>query len=136
LPDVEAIGVIESATVASGPRALKKEGIVPMSVNVYGPLSSADRVGNALSAVSAFLQHPFFLEPSCNAYFNPQVFRIGDEIQNLTHLVGLAEKDLRARTISEEVENILGSLDGTASSDALASEVTFSLSCLVTPLKE
>ncbi|KAK4038402.1 SNF2 family N-terminal domain-containing protein [Parachaetomium inaequale] len=133
---VEAIGVIASATVTSGPAGLPKQGIVPLSVNVYGQLSSADRVGDALSAVSAFLQHPFFLEPSCNAYFNPQVFRVGNEIQNLTHLVGLTEKDLRARTISDEVENILASLNDTASSDALASEVTFGLACLVTTLKD
>lgn len=111
LPHVKSAGVIESAVVSHNQ---EKGGIVPLSINVYGPLSSADQVGGVLSAASAFLQHPFFLEPSCKGYFNPQLFRTGNELQNLTHLVGLTEKDIRAKAISDEVQHILESLDDVA----------------------
>ncbi|KAG7284182.1 hypothetical protein NEMBOFW57_010545 [Staphylotrichum longicolle] len=116
---VKAVGVIESAAVF---RNQEKGGIVPLSINVYGPMSSADQVGRVLSKASAFLQHPFFLEPSCKGYFNPQLFRTGNELEDLTHLVGLTEKDIRAKAISDEVQHILESLDDVAPSGHLDSE--------------
>jgi hypothetical protein len=137
LADVDLAGVIEAETVPEGRKDSKTRGIVPLSINVYGPLSSADRVGDALSALSAFLQHPLFLEPSCKAYFNPQMFRIGEEMPNLIHLVGLTERDVKAKAISDEVENVLRSLDDIPSSGDLASEGDLNLEAsLVTSLKE
>ncbi|KAM7217733.1 P-loop containing nucleoside triphosphate hydrolase protein, partial [Rhypophila decipiens] len=75
------------------------------------------QIGEVLSSASAFLQHPFYLEPSCSEYFNPQMFRAGAPMQDLTHLVGLTEKDLRAKAISDGVQHILESFDGSAPSD-------------------
>lgn len=118
LPEVKFKAVIESGAVAQSRKGLHSlKGIVQLSINVYGPLPRADQVGKTLSVMSTFLQHPFFLEPSCNDYFNPQLFRVGNEIQNLSHLVGLTEQDLRAKTISEEVEHILESLDDVSCPD-------------------
>jgi hypothetical protein len=137
LADVDFAGVIEAETVLKGRKGSKTRDIVPLSINVYGPLSSADRVGDALSALSGFLQHPFFLEPSCKAYFNPQMFAVGNEMPNLIHLVGLTDKDLKAKAISDEVENVLGSLDEIPSSGDLNSEGDLDLEAsLVTSLKE
>jgi hypothetical protein len=84
LRDLRSAGVIES-TVESH----NQERGVPLFINaVYGPLSSADQVGNVLSAASTFLQRPLFLEPSCKDYVNPQIFRTGDQIQNLSAAPG------------------------------------------------
>lgn len=124
LPGVRAEGVVESAYALGGSKPLPTKGsaILPLSVNVYGPLSVADQCGDALAAASASLQLPFFLPPGYGGYFNPQMFRVGNEMQDQTHLVGLTERDLRARAISNEVEQILGSLHDTdaASADAFS----------------
>lgn len=109
---------------------------MPLTINVSGPASDADAVGAALSTRSAFLQHPFFLEPGCRGYFNPQLFRFGNEMQDLTHLVGLNEKDLRAKAISDEVENVLASLEVTASVEDPTLRVGNGLVALHTSLTE
>lgn len=122
LADLKFAGLVESAAITQSRKEPQSKGAMQLSVNVYGPFSSADQVGKALSAVSAFLQHPFFLEPGCNEYFNPQMFRTGNEMQNLTHLVGLTEKDLRAKAISDEVEHIFDSLNDIVPLDHLGPE--------------
>ncbi|KAH6624507.1 SNF2 family N-terminal domain-containing protein [Chaetomium sp. MPI-SDFR-AT-0129] len=120
---------------ASSQGALPQEkGIVPLSINVYGPLSSADQVGSVLSAASAFLQHPFFLEPGCKDYFNPQLFRTGNQMQNLTHLVGLTEKDLKAKAISDGIQHILDSLDEIALFNGPENETSWEPQHLLTRL--
>jgi hypothetical protein len=124
-------GVIESTAVSHN-----QERTVPLSINVYGPLSSADQVGRVLSAASTFLQHPFFLEPGCKDYFNPQMFRTSDQMQNLTHLVGLTEQDLRAKAISDGVQDILESLDEIAPFDSPDDEVEWEPQGLLTCLTE
>lgn len=139
LAGVRAEGVVESAYAFAGSKALPTKGsaVLPLSVNVYGPLSVADQCGDALAAASASLQLPFFLPPGYGGYFNPQMFRVGNEMQDQTHLVGLTEKDLRAKAISNKVEQILGSLYDTdaASSDAI-SEANLEQEALVTALTE
>jgi SWI/SNF-related matrix-associated actin-dependent regulator of chromatin subfamily A3 len=111
LPNVTTAGVIDSQVLSHDKQDSQAREGVPLSINVYGPVSSADQIGTLLSAASAFLQHPFFLGLSCKKYCNPQMFRSGKEMADLTHLVGLTERDLKAKTISDEVESILGSLD-------------------------
>jgi hypothetical protein len=133
---VKTTGVIELAVMSAGPKEYQTKGIVPLTINVYGPHSSADHVGHALSAVSAFLQHPFFLESNCKGYFNPQLFRVDSEMQDLTHLVGLKEEDLRAKSISNQVEDILGSLYDTASFQGPDLQVGDELGVLLTILTE
>ncbi|KAK4146368.1 SNF2 family N-terminal domain-containing protein [Dichotomopilus funicola] len=130
LPGLRSAAVIESTAVYHS----QEKGIVPLSINVYGPLSSADQVGSVLSAASAFLQHPFFLEPGCKDYFNPQIFRTGNEMQNLTHLVGLTEKDLKAKAISDGIQHILDSLDEIALSNGPENEASWEPQHLLTRL--
>ena len=131
LRDLRSTGVIESIAVSHN-----QERGVPLSINVYGPMSSADQVGIVLSAASTFLQHPFFLEPSCKDCFNPQIFRTGDQMQNLTHLVGLTKKDLKAKAISDGVQHILESLDEIAPSDNPDFEIGWEPQDLLTRLTE
>ena len=131
MQNLRLIGVIESTAVSHN-----QERGVPLSINVYGPLSSADQVGRVLSAASAFLQHPFFLEPDCKDYFNPQMFRASGQMQNLTHLVGLTEQDLRAKAISDGVQHILESLDEVGLFDCPDVEVEWEPQALLTCLTE
>ncbi|KAH6632699.1 SNF2 family N-terminal domain-containing protein [Chaetomium tenue] len=131
---VKTTGVIELAAISNGPKEPQTKGIVPLTINVYGPPSKSSHVGGALSAVSAYLQHPFFLEPSCKGYFNPQFFRIESNMQDLTHLVGVKDTDLRAKTISEQVEGILGSLDDTTFPQGPTLQAGDELSALLTKL--
>lgn len=88
----------------------KSNGVVPVSINAYGPASSADQAGDVLSKSSMFLQIPYFLEARYE-YFNPQLFRPRGEMQNQTHLVGLTDDDFKAKGISDAVERIFDSLD-------------------------
>lgn len=87
-----------------------------LSVNIYGPFTTADEVGSVLSSTSTFLQNPYSLDPQYR-YYNPQLYRIGGIMEDLTHLVGISEKDFQAKAISDEVEQVLGSLDSTIFQD-------------------
>lgn len=92
--------------------ALKKKEKQPfeISLNVYGQESDAHNIGTKLSEVKAFLQHPFYLEDGIQ-YLNPQFFSFGHDLKYLTHLVGMSESEIRAKCLSDEVQNILASLD-------------------------
>ncbi len=138
LAGITAAGVIEPAFALGGPKPLPTKGTadLPLSVNVYGPISVADRCGDALAAASASLQLPYFLPPGCGGYFNPQMFRLGKEMQDQTHLVGLTEKDRRAKAISDEVEHILGSLHDTDAGSLDAFEANWDQGALITALTE
>ncbi|KAK4165546.1 SNF2 family N-terminal domain-containing protein [Cladorrhinum sp. PSN259] len=115
LGQVKFEAVIESAKLSLGMNAPSEKGfIVSLSVNVYGPLEIAEKVGLTLSSLSVFLQHPFSLGLQYE-YYNPQMYWVGGAMENLTHLVGMTEKDFYAKAISDEVEGILSSLDGTSS---------------------
>ncbi|KAK3300617.1 SNF2 family N-terminal domain-containing protein [Chaetomium fimeti] len=133
---VKATAVIEVAVAAAGPKELRTKGIVPLTINVYGQPSKANDAGDALSTISAFLQHPFFLESSCKGYFNPQLFRVESQMQDLTYLVGLKERELRAKTISDQVEDILGSLDDTVFVQGPPLQVGDELGALLTNLTD
>ena len=89
---------------------VKDRGIFSLSVNVYGPLSIADEVGDMLSKESMFLQIPYLL-PLDYKYFNPQLFRPGGKIEDLSHLVGLDSNELKAKSTSEAIERVLDSLE-------------------------
>lgn len=111
IPNIIAKAMIDSEQLKqihnkSKPKTGKQ---VSVSINIHGPYRLADQVDGALSRTSTFLQHPFFLGGSCQ-YFNPQIFRSGTKMENLTHLVGLTEFDLKAKALSDEVEGIFESL--------------------------
>lgn len=109
LSGVEAKAIVEVEKLMQTRKKVRTKGVFPLSINVYGPLSNADKVGDTLSDVSMFLQIPFFLESDWE-YFNPQLFRHGGEMQNLTHLVGLTDEDFKAKAISEAIEHVFDSL--------------------------
>ena len=109
-PNVSTKAVIEAGTLKRSLTGSKSGGIVAVSINVYGPPADAPQTGAILSKASTFLQHPFFLEPHYQ-YFNPQLYRSGSEMEDLTHLVGLTESEIRAKVLSDEIEHVLESLD-------------------------
>ncbi|UZP36582.1 hypothetical protein NXS19_004398 [Fusarium pseudograminearum] len=81
-----------------------------ISVNIYGYESDARNIGQQLSKVGAFLQHPFYLEEGVE-YLNPQFFDPQDGPRYMTHLVGMDETQFQARAFSDVVEGVLSSLD-------------------------
>ncbi|KAF4493232.1 hypothetical protein FAGAP_10650 [Fusarium agapanthi] len=90
---------------------------VEVSVNIYGPRNSLSGVDGALSEIGtyrSYLQHPVFLEPGIQ-YINPQFFYPTSEKTDLGHLVGSSarERDTHAK-ISQDVEDIMESLDGSS----------------------
>ncbi|RYP69277.1 hypothetical protein DL770_008287 [Monosporascus sp. CRB-9-2] len=87
-----------------------KKAIIDISVNVTGPESIADDVGDTLASASAYLQHPFFLQTGIR-YINPQYFYSGNEKTNLRHLIDPSTTDSRSMYVSERIENLLESLD-------------------------
>ncbi len=74
-PGVSLKAVVEVARLREKTRKSADKLIKPITVNIYGPYEEVDQVGRALSTVSAFLQHPFYLETGVK-YFNPQLFRL------------------------------------------------------------
>ena len=104
--------VAESQTLKRALTKSNQSGPVEISINVYGPPADASHAGTILSRASTFLQHPFFLE-SQQRYFNPQIYRpgLGTKMEDLTHLVGLKESDIKAKILSDEIDHVLESLD-------------------------
>ncbi|KAF4454892.1 hypothetical protein F53441_2685 [Fusarium austroafricanum] len=82
-----------------------------VSINIFGPPDASCEVSTRLTKVSAFLQHPKWLEPGVQ-YSNPQYFRLPGEDPDMTGFVGFGSTPARERNakISEEVEAILDSL--------------------------
>ncbi|KAH7117461.1 SNF2 family N-terminal domain-containing protein [Dactylonectria macrodidyma] len=108
---VRATAVVETSRLKRARVKGTSKGIFPLSINIYGTQDKANEVGDILSEMAAFLQHPFFLEPG-HEYFNPQYFHLGGEMKCMTYLVGLGETEYRAKRISDEVEGVFDSLDG------------------------
>lgn len=128
------VGVVEEVALMQTKTKPKSKGIIPVSINVYGPFRAADSVALALSGRgrSAYLQLPHFLEDRCR-HINPQHFHPAQGPEDLTHLAGLKEVDLRAKAISNEVENVFESL---SFFDSESSSLSLSVpSDVTTPLK-
>ncbi|KAH8592599.1 SNF2 family N-terminal domain-containing protein [Bisporella sp. PMI_857] len=114
---VRATAIVETSRLMQQPIKRSSKGIFPLSINIYGTQGEADEVGDKLSKMGAFLQHPFFLEHGYE-YFNPQYIHIGGRVKCMTYLVGLSEAEYRAIRISNEVEHVLDSLDTIARDNA------------------
>ena len=54
-------------------------------------------------------------------------------MEDLTHLVGMSEKDFQAKAISDEVEQVLGTIDSTIFQD---DDNAMDYSMTIEPLKE
>ncbi|KAK4205536.1 SNF2 family N-terminal domain-containing protein [Triangularia verruculosa] len=104
--NVDLGGVVHAAQLTAKKRTSAKGLIVTVSINIYGSMSNADQVGLTLSSISYFLQHPFYL-PLDYEYYNPQMFRSDERLENLTHLVGIMETEFKAKAISDEVQRVL-----------------------------
>lgn len=124
---------VESAILQRTTLAGKSKGIFVLSLNVFGAEAEGDIIGDRLADASAFLQHPCFLEDGYE-YYNPQYFYPNNKRTYLTPLVGLSESEIRAKRLSDEVEEVLASLDETSflTEDSVDDLV---LDGILTPLK-
>ena len=137
IPNIITKAVVETAKLGqntSRKTSSKPPWIISLSVNIYGPHRCADQVGQELSDISAFLQLPFFLEAGCE-HFNPQCFRLGDAMSNMSHLAGLNERDLTRKAISDEVERVFESL-GFTDQDTMENQPEPQPEAVITQLKE
>lgn len=81
----------------------------PVSINIMGPKSVATRVGDTLTELQSYLQHPYFLERGTE-YLNPHFYRTESDSKYMTHLVGIDEETVAAKMLSQEIEGVMGSL--------------------------
>ncbi|CZR60103.1 related to promoter binding protein RUSH-1alpha [Phialocephala subalpina] len=130
---VRATAVVETSRLMQTPIKRSSKGIFPLSINIYGTQDEANEVGDKLSEMHAFLQHPFFLEPGYQ-YFNPQYIHLGGEMKCMTYLVGLSETEYRAIRISDEVERVFDSCD-TVTRDGAETVLDAQPNAIITPLK-
>lgn len=130
---VRATAVVETSILKKNRAEGSPKGVFPLSINIYGAKDDAKEVGDKLSRIAAYLQHPFFLEPGYE-YSNPQYFHPGGQMKCMTHLVGLNGIDYRAKRISDEVELVFDSLD-TMTRDTTDAVRDPQLHDIVTPLK-
>ncbi|KAJ4116176.1 hypothetical protein NW768_011149 [Fusarium equiseti] len=125
--------VVEARVLRQLSQATKKS--FEISVNVYGPELDARDIGQQLSKVGAFLQHPFYLEDGVE-YLNPHVFDLEDGPRYMTHLVGMDDFKFRAKTFSDAVEDTLTSLDHGMPALAINDLDIIVTDDLITPLQE
>jgi len=117
----------------------KKKVVIEISVNILGPESLSNNVGDSLERVSAHLQHPLFLRPGIR-YINPHYFYLDREARDLRHLVGPRVGDPEAKRISDTVEDALASLDSPSSFTISAradnlTQLAMPSGCLISPLQ-
>ena len=85
--------------------------VIEISINLYGILSLAKTMGDALSKERKFLQHPDAVDSGVS-YVNPQYFCPPGESGNLDHMVGTGRgKPSSMQSIDSEVDRIMDSLD-------------------------
>lgn len=89
----------------------RKEIIIDISVNISGPMTIADDVGDTLADDSAYLQHPFFL-PLGTRYINPQYLYPSKTKADLRHLIGPLTIDAGSMRVSLGLGDLLESLNG------------------------
>lgn len=87
----------------------QKKAVINVTININGPEEFTERVGETLGSVSAYLQHPLFLESGIR-YVNPHYLYPDDIMTDLSHLVGPRMSDLKATRISQDIESLLSSL--------------------------
>ena len=88
----------------------KLDHVCDISVNVYGPHDLATRVGNILTQVERYLQHPLLLDYGME-YSNPQYFMVPNSSVDFSQFVKNRQHGLSSkRTLSLEVLKLLDSL--------------------------
>ncbi|KAF4998446.1 hypothetical protein FDECE_11787 [Fusarium decemcellulare] len=88
-----------------------KKRIIDVSVNIIGPESLAEAIGEALGAVPCYLQHPCFLETNIR-YVNPHYFYVGRRPHDMREHIGPGLLDAISKQVSQELSALLDSLDG------------------------
>ena len=53
--------------------------VIPLCINVYGPIVCFEKVRSALSEISVYLQEPFYVRPT-SIYHNPHFLNFDDTI--------------------------------------------------------
>ena len=91
-------------------RPSPKKMVVDVTVNICGPEELAGNVGETLSAISVYLQHPVFLEAGI-PYINPHYFYPENSPSDLRHLIGLAKMESRLTRISRGIDTLMESLN-------------------------
>ncbi|KAL8365396.1 hypothetical protein RB595_004276 [Gaeumannomyces hyphopodioides] len=99
-------GILFQAVIRSVDVQAKTNGILPVSINILGPESRTDLVGDRLASLNAYLQHPYTLDSGVE-YLNPHFFQKKREY--ITHLVGAVE-DSPEKMLSDEIEDVMASL--------------------------
>jgi SWI/SNF-related matrix-associated actin-dependent regulator of chromatin subfamily A3 len=89
-------------------RAMKgKEAIIRVQVNLYGPLSSADSVGQELSLNKIWLQRPDYVRDSV-AYANPHVLKFADDCDPLPKAASNVEEPSNSKARDEALQQVIG----------------------------
>lgn len=112
LPFVRFEAVIDTGTISKRRKgSRRKPEPLNLSINVFGPKSTADDVGRRLSKVSAFLQHPKIV-PLGIEYYNPQFLVFPEEDTDMKDFIGITNTPAWAQRIkiSDEVGDIMDSL--------------------------
>ncbi|KAL7764103.1 hypothetical protein ACKLNR_005248 [Fusarium oxysporum f. sp. zingiberi] len=125
--------VVEARVLRQLSRTAKK--CFEISVNIYGRELDARDIGQQLSKVGAFLQHPFYLEDGVE-YLNPQFFDLEDGPKYMTYLVGMDDSKFQAKTFSDAVEVTLTSLDHGMPALAINDLDIIVTDDLITPLQD
>lgn len=81
--------------------------VLPLSINVYGPIESIEKVASLLSDMRVFLQEPSHWPPG-TIYHNPHFLSWVDDLET---------PHLRASDVAAEVYEILRPSDGVKVSD-------------------
>jgi hypothetical protein len=103
---VRSVAVVKAANLSGKPGKNAKFSI---SINVLGPESLLDQVGDELGKQNASLEHPYALQSGIE-YINAQFSHLNGR-ETMTHLVGINESQIRAKKLSDDIEGILASLD-------------------------
>ncbi|KAJ3548305.1 hypothetical protein NM208_g1071 [Fusarium decemcellulare] len=106
-----------------------KQRIIDISVNIIGPESLAEAVGQALETGPCYLQHPCFLESNIR-YVNPHYFCVGNKPHDMREHVGPVLPDAISTEVSQELTALFDSLDGvsglgTVENDRVAQNLMF-----------
>ncbi|KAH6873890.1 SNF2 family N-terminal domain-containing protein [Thelonectria olida] len=116
IPFVRSEAVVDASTVSKRRiKSKRRREPLHLSINIFGPMSSADDVGTRLSKVSAFLQHPKTV-PQGVEYHNPQFLIFPEDDTNMNDFIGITNASAWAQKIkiSDEVGEIMDSLDDIA----------------------
>lgn len=133
LPFVRFEAAIDTGTVSKRRKvSSSKPEPLNLSINIFGPKSTADDVGRRLSKASAFLQHPKTV-PVGIEYYNPQFLVFPEDDTDMKNFIGITNTPAWAQRIkiSDEVGDIMDSLVNVATDSEWQSPIG-----LVSLLKE